>query len=267
MIRMADTFTDYDMIVMLSGVTGAGCSLNRSPRKNWVEKGGGLPKYICAIARALVRNGHPMSSAIAIAISRAKHWASAGEQSGHAVHPDTRAKSAAAVGQWEALKAKAHSGHLVKASHMTEEGPEDHFIYLANTAQPSYRIDDISRAWGQKQNRERIESGELDADSMLTEAWRFSYVVEVWNDFVIVACDSDGDGDADTFKVPYSVSSDGVEFGNPIPVHQEWVDEPGDEDELDENDYAALGIDPNAPVALSNSAPIDSLNKIMNFRK
>jgi len=262
-----DVFTDYDLIVMLSGVTGAGCSLNRSPKKNWVERGGGLPKYICAIARALVRNGHPMSSAISIAISRAKHWATAGEQSGHAVHPETRAKAAAAVSQWEALKARAHGGHLVKASHMTESGPEDHFIYLANTSQPSYRIDDISRAWSQKQNQERAESGELDADSSVTEPWRYTYVREIWNDFIIVGGDYDGDGDSDTVKVPYSVSEDGIEFGNPVPVHQEWVAESSDDEELDDNDYAALGISPNATVALSNSAPIDALSKIMKLKK
>lgn len=80
-------------------------TLDWSPKKNWVDDEGGLPKYIEKIALALVRGGHPRSRAIAIAISRCKRWAAGGEN----VNADTRAKAAAAIAQWEKMKASAHA--------------------------------------------------------------------------------------------------------------------------------------------------------------
>lgn len=79
-----------------------GCSLDRSPGKNWVERSGGLPEYICEIARAIHRGGRPISQAISIAVSRVKKWAAGLDD----VDADTRAKAARAVAQWEALKVK-----------------------------------------------------------------------------------------------------------------------------------------------------------------
>jgi hypothetical protein len=79
------------------------CSLDEHPGKsNWVEKGGGLPQYICEIARAIKRSGKTTSQAIAIAVGRVKKWAATGEG-------DTKAKAAAAVAEWEKLKGKAHA--------------------------------------------------------------------------------------------------------------------------------------------------------------
>lgn len=79
--------------------------LERSPGKddNWVERNGGLPKYIEEIADSLHRKrGMTISRAIATAVSQVKRWASGlGD-----VNPDTRAKAAKALAQWEALKAK-----------------------------------------------------------------------------------------------------------------------------------------------------------------
>lgn len=84
----------------------ARCSLDMHPGKsNWVEDAGGLPNYICEIARALVRDGHPVSRAIAIAVGRCKRWAAGVGD----VKADTRAKAAAAIAQWEAKKARAHA--------------------------------------------------------------------------------------------------------------------------------------------------------------
>lgn len=81
-------------------------SLDRSPRSNFVERGGGLPLYIRAIANSLHREkGMPLSRAIPTAISTVKRWAAGGGD----VTTETRARAAAAVAQWEALKAKAHS--------------------------------------------------------------------------------------------------------------------------------------------------------------
>jgi hypothetical protein len=80
--------------------------LDWSPKSNWVEEQGGLPKYMEDIALALIRDhGMDRSRAISIAISRCKLWAAGGGN----VNADTRAKAAKAVAQWEAMKAKAHA--------------------------------------------------------------------------------------------------------------------------------------------------------------
>lgn len=77
------------------------CSLGHGG-KNWVTDEGGLPNYICHIAKALIKSGHDESSAIAIAVSRAKVWAT-----GKGVSPEVQAKASAAVAQWEKKKAGA----------------------------------------------------------------------------------------------------------------------------------------------------------------
>lgn len=81
------------------------CSLDTHPQsKNWVENNGGLPDFICRIAKAIVKGGKDISSAIAIAVSRVKLWAT-----GKGVSSAVQAKAAAAVAQWEKLRAKADS--------------------------------------------------------------------------------------------------------------------------------------------------------------
>jgi hypothetical protein len=74
-------------------------------KQNWVDKVGGLPAYIRAIAHALIRNGKSESHAIAIAIATVKRWA-AGEGKTNA---DTKAKAAKALAEWEAKKAASHA--------------------------------------------------------------------------------------------------------------------------------------------------------------
>jgi hypothetical protein len=90
----------------------AGCSLDRSSKHNWVENEGGLPEYICEIARAIERGGKDLESAIPIAISRCRVWAT-----GKGVNAKTQAKAAAAIAQWDAKKARANAkGAKVAAS-------------------------------------------------------------------------------------------------------------------------------------------------------
>lgn len=84
--------------------------LDWSPKKNWVENEGGLPKYIEDIALALIRGGKKRETAIQIAISRVKRWAAGGDD----VKPDTRAKAEAAVAQWEKMKASAAAKRAAK---------------------------------------------------------------------------------------------------------------------------------------------------------
>jgi HK97 family phage prohead protease len=66
-----------------------------------------LPAFIQRIANDLIHErGMPESEAIATAISQCKRWAAGGEN----VKPETRAKAAAAIAEWEALKAKSKAG-------------------------------------------------------------------------------------------------------------------------------------------------------------
>lgn len=89
---------DEEMIELASGA-----SLDRSPRDNWVDKDKkGLPRYIREIARALERDGMPLSRAIPVAISRVRKWSRGGDN----VNADTVAKSLKALSEWEALKAR-----------------------------------------------------------------------------------------------------------------------------------------------------------------
>jgi hypothetical protein len=81
-------------------------SLESKPGKsdNWIEAvGGDLPSFVRAVAHALMREGKPKSQAIGMAIGQMKNWAS-GQGN---VTAKTRAKAAAAVAEWEALRAKA----------------------------------------------------------------------------------------------------------------------------------------------------------------
>ena len=78
-------------------------TLDWSPTENWVDKSGGLPKFIEEIALALIRDhGMDRSRAIATAISRVKRWAAGGD----GVKPDTVAKAQKAVSEWTKLKAR-----------------------------------------------------------------------------------------------------------------------------------------------------------------
>lgn len=90
----------------------AGCSLDKSAKHNWVEDAGGLPEYICEVARAVARGGKDLDSAIPIAIAQIKKWAAGVTGTGQrgvpkAAGQKTQAKAKAALAQWEALKAKA----------------------------------------------------------------------------------------------------------------------------------------------------------------
>lgn len=95
---------DQEYILDLAG------RLDWSPKKNWVEKNGGLPKYIEDIALALIRKGMTRERAIATAISRIKRWARGGDD----VDADTVAKAQKALAEWYALRAKAKAKRVAK---------------------------------------------------------------------------------------------------------------------------------------------------------
>lgn len=77
--------------------------LNWSPKVNWVEKEGGLPRYIEKVAIGIMKSGKTREQAIPIAISRIKRWAAGLDN----VNKDTQAKASAALAQWLAMRAKA----------------------------------------------------------------------------------------------------------------------------------------------------------------
>jgi len=88
-------------------------SLNKSPKKNWVERVGGLPPNVRARARAIKRKnpGWPLSRCIATAINANKHATRTGgdlffkgrQQEGKG----PLARHVGATAHWEAMKGKA----------------------------------------------------------------------------------------------------------------------------------------------------------------
>lgn len=227
---------DYGLILKLS----AGCSLDSSPKKNWVENSGGLPNYICQVAKGVMKSGKTKSQAIAIAVSRIKKWAAGGDD----VNADTRAKAVKALAQWEKLKAKNKAKNVVAASHMTEEGEEP---YLLLTYIPSYKTDIVRIAWDaiERTRREEWEeehrpmrelAGERELASNAAY-YPYRWIKELWTDYIIVETESSGQPLLE--KVPFSVNplTNDVSFGEPVEVKQLWVEVPA---ELTENEKALL---------------------------
>ena len=69
-------------------------------KQNWVDKAGGLPPFIRAVAHALIRAGHSQSQAIQLAVGVIRRWAAGGGD----VTAKTRAKAAATIARWDAMK-------------------------------------------------------------------------------------------------------------------------------------------------------------------
>lgn len=196
---------DYALIQLTAVELTSSASLDRSPKQNWVEKAGNLPPYIRKLARAIEKSGKPLSSAIAIAIGRVKDWAAGGDD----VDPDTMAKAAKALAQWEKLKAKNAANQVAKLSR--EDGSE--YLMLSNTG--SYNVEIVRTAWNRQRSEqrraERTAVPEVDYDDS------YSWIRELWSDFIIV------ESGRDTFaRVKYTVKSGVVTFGEPEPVELNW---------------------------------------------
>ena len=84
--------------------------LDWSPKKNWVENEGGLPRYIESVALGIMKSGKTREQAIPIAISRIKRWAAGLD----GVTKKTQMKSVAALALWEKMKASARAKRLAK---------------------------------------------------------------------------------------------------------------------------------------------------------
>lgn len=84
-------------------------ALNWSPKKNWIDKKGGLPNYIRSIAMALMREkGYKRARAIATAVNQIKRMARGYTMNGKVrVSKAVQAAAAAALAKWNAMKVKA----------------------------------------------------------------------------------------------------------------------------------------------------------------
>lgn len=203
---------DSELVISLSGAD----ALDHSPKKNWVEKNGGLPPYIHKIAVALTKSGKSTSAAISIAISRVKKWAAGGDD----VDADTRAKSIKAVAEWEALKAKSKGKNLVKASR------EDGTSYLELSA-PSFNTEMVRQAWNEIDQAVRRAQHLVDRaagrDTDVPDS--YSYVRELWSDYIIIEREGQASRGRGLAKVPYGVTEDGsIYFGEPVTVEQQYVE-------------------------------------------
>jgi hypothetical protein len=90
---------EVDLLLVLHGAELA----------NWVQKAGGLPKYIKRIAKHLQEKGMDESRAIATAVNAAKKMCSTGDTNfpgSQEVNAGSRAEACAAVAEWEAKRAK-----------------------------------------------------------------------------------------------------------------------------------------------------------------
>lgn len=214
---------EIDLIVAF-----AGCSLDEKPGSNWVQDNGSLPDYVCRIAKAVKKTGKTTSQAIAIAVSRIKVWAS-----GKGVDKDTQAKAAAALAEWEKLRAKAHAKSAakdVKASRL-----RDGEILVLSDSVTSFNVDTVRQAWTKQTTAWRSKYQSLpphmrpggsysgygdNNDGGGDDGPPMTFIRELWTDHLIVCSDDD----SSLFKVDYSVDTDGtVTFEPPVRVKVEYV--------------------------------------------
>lgn len=75
-------------------------SLDRSPKSNWVEKAGGLPSDIEALAKKLhYEKGKPIGTAIAIAVGQARDWCASSKD------PKVKERWCKAIAEWDRKRA------------------------------------------------------------------------------------------------------------------------------------------------------------------
>ncbi len=223
---------ENDLILKLAT---SSASLDRSPKKNWVENAGQLPPYVRKLARAIEKNGHSLSSAIAIAISRIKTWAAGGGD----VDADTKAKAVKALAQWEALKAKNAAGGVVKASFSDDD--DAHYLLLSSA--PSFNTEIVRAAWDSIERAKRQAYDEAHDSRGYEGAVRESYgypyrwITELGNDYIIISVDNTQG--QDKYRIAYTVDEDyDVSFGEEKRIHQIWVEA---DDELSVAEQRALG--------------------------
>jgi hypothetical protein len=207
----------------------AGCTLDRSPGSNWVQESGGLPEYICRIARAIHRSGKPISQSISIAVSRVKKWAAGADD----VDADTRAKAAKAVAQWEALKAKNKVKKGAKKAAGAAKGGRDRdrvktsastvdFTDMVCLAATDFNVDAVRAAYDQHMREARNSWRASNPGLSYEDGPGYHYVKEMWTSHLIV--EADRTKGPKLYKIPYSVDAkQSVSFADPVEVKTEYV--------------------------------------------
>lgn len=218
-LDIALAYADLDETVLELATSSA--SLDRSPKKNWVENAGGLPPYVRKLARAISRRGKSLDRAIAIAISRVKAWAAGGGD----VDADTRAKAVKALAQWNAIKAKSAAKSKVKMSAV--DGAE----YIALSSASSYNVEIVRSAWNARESARR-KAQQKESYGTQTEAPEpyapYRYISELGSDYIIVT-EEDGPSAGHRYKSSYVVdSNDNVFFGPERRIVQLWVEDSGE---------------------------------------
>ncbi len=224
----------------------AGCSLDEKPGSNWVQDAGGLPEYICSIAKAIKKTGKSTSQAIAIAVSRVKVWAT-----GTGVDAKTQAKAVEAVAAWEAMRAKSktkkagkHAAHATDGDKKMAASMMDYPVLNLS----DYNMDTVRAAFEQRTQKIRTDWRTSNPNADYDDGPQRLWVREVWNSYVIVQ--SSYGNDPDLYKVPYTVDDDGdVTFGDPVEVKQAYVEVADDADDDDSLTDDAL------KQMMANSAP------------
>ena len=235
---------DIELIELAS----SSASLDSSPKKNWVENAGGLPPYVRKLARGIMKSGKSKEQAIAIAISRVKKWAAGGDD----VDADTRAKSAKAVAQWEATKAKNKGKKVIKASR------EDGVNYLMLSALGSFNTETVRHAWdAQERDRRRAyegaHEGARDIAAPASAIYPYRWIRELWSDYIIVESE---EPTPKYLRYPYEVHGATVVFGDPTEVQQVWQEVDDDDDDLSELEKQLLG---DVFVVASSKSPLQTI--------
>lgn len=90
---------------------------DKSPRSNWVERAGGLPKYIERIAVHVAGKGKTDSQAIAIAVATCRKWCATGEvyqwPGIQMINLGSRSEACAAIAEWDAKRAAARASKKI----------------------------------------------------------------------------------------------------------------------------------------------------------
>lgn len=160
-------------------------SLNRSPKRNWVEKAGQLPAYIQHIAKDIhEKRGLPLSQAIPIAIAAVKRWAVGGDD----VNSQTRAKAVKAVAEWEKLKAASRA--------KKDEAPE---------SIESGRYPFLPGTFEELRDQLREEATKMFNTYSFGNGPAHVEVIGTWPSHAVVTAYST-DGKAQTFELPYTLT-------------------------------------------------------------
>jgi peptidoglycan hydrolase-like protein with peptidoglycan-binding domain/phage head maturation protease len=196
-----------------SGTKGSSASLNRSPRKNWVEVAGELPPYVREVARSIHdKRGMPLENAIPIAIAQIKKWAAKGN-----------AKAVKALAEWEALKAKSHARTAARhaAGKTADELTDVPYVWGGED-------DAAPAAWGTDWGAEvkaflpgtfeqlRDDLHDAVAASLADDEPCLVELLGTWPDRVVATRYTDTK--AESFEVPYTLDAGTVEAGEPVPV-------------------------------------------------